>query len=105
MKARPLKKIEKGYVICEPKEATHVHINFPSPSGDLILPVLLSGNRKGTNCWSWNGDTEKPTLKPSIKTTREGFVCHSFLNDGKAQFLSDCTHDLVNQTVDMLEVE
>lgn len=105
MKAQPLKKIEKGYVICEPKEATHVQINFPGPSGNLILPIMIGGTRNGTNNWTWNGDTEKPTLKPSILTTNHLYRCHSFVNDGKAQFLQDCSHDLVNQTVDMLEVE
>lgn len=27
--------------------------------------------------------------------------CHSFLRDGKWQFLSDCAHELAGQTVDM----
>jgi hypothetical protein len=26
-------------------------------------------------------------------------VCHSFVTDGKIQFLSDCTHALAGQTV------
>lgn len=28
-------------------------------------------------------------------------VCHSFVTDGKIRFLSDCTHDLADQTVPM----
>ena len=35
----------------------------------LELPVITSGRREGTNRWTWNGDLEKPTLRPSIKTT------------------------------------
>lgn len=26
-------------------------------------------------------------------------VCHSFVTDGKIQFLGDCTHELANKTV------
>lgn len=28
-------------------------------------------------------------------------VCHSFVRDGKIEFLSDCTHRLAGQTVEM----
>ena len=33
------------------------------------------------------------------------YVCHSFITDGRIQFLSDCTHALAGQTVDLPEVE
>jgi hypothetical protein len=105
MKAQPLKKIEKGYTNCSVNVATHIHINFPSPSGNIIIPVKLDSASHNSINWSWNGDTEKPTITPSILTTNNNFRCHSFVNNGKAKFLSDCSHDLVNQTVDMLEVE
>ena len=29
------------------------------------------------------------------------FVCHSFVVDGRIQFLGDCTHELACQTVDI----
>jgi len=28
-------------------------------------------------------------------------VCYSYITDGRIQFLSDCTHELANQTVDL----
>jgi len=28
-------------------------------------------------------------------------VCHSFVTDGRIQFLGDCTHTLAGQTVDL----
>lgn len=31
-------------------------------------------------------------------------VCHSFVRDGRIEFLSDCTHALAGQTVDLPEV-
>ena len=30
-------------------------------------------------------------------------VCHSFVTDGRIQFLGDCTHSLAGQTVDLPE--
>ena len=78
--------------------------------------------------WGWNGDVNKPTFSPSV-LVRSGCsvpgydgggcwctyyaeypeevqdfkcgVCHSFVADGRIQFLSDCTHALAGQTVDL----
>lgn len=73
----------------------------------------------GCNCehafderWQFNQDFEKPTISPSF--LQRGFLgfknekkfygtCHSFIKDGEIQFLSDCSHDLKNQTVDLIE--
>lgn len=72
--------------------------------------------------WDWNGDAERPTFSPSILVRgvvpltdeqiaayRRGdglpeprpLACHSFVTDGRIQFLSDCTHALAGQTVDL----
>lgn len=32
-------------------------------------------------------------------------VCHTWINDGKVQFLSDCSHEFAGQTLDLLDVE
>lgn len=59
--------------------------------------------------WEWNGSMEKPTFSPSIliegvrAATGVPYRCHSFVRDGKIQFLGDCTHKLANQTVDLPE--
>jgi hypothetical protein len=83
----------------------------------------------GKPSWSFNGDENAPTLQPSILATSghytdhakpddcwcsfeehfpgEGpapfhcYRCHSFVTDGKIQFLSDCSHALAGQTVDL----
>lgn len=106
MKARAVKLVEgEGYVDCIKGEATHVTINFPSHVGVLTLPVIIKGTRAGTGCWTWNGDLDKPTLRPSVLTTNNaGLRCHSWVNNGQAQFLSDCSHDLAGKTVDLLDV-
>jgi len=61
--------------------------------------------------WTYNGNPHAPTFKPSIVVTYKRWneaeqaytlvvgVCHSFVTDGKIQFLNDCTHHLAGQTV------
>ena len=77
--------------------------------------------------WSFNKDYDKPTFSPSIlvrcghyvpghedqcwckfyaerpdeKPVFECYQCHSFVADGKIQFLSDCSHKLAGQTVEI----
>lgn len=112
MKAQPLRLVagldgNTSYMPCEPSEATHIMLNTPGPIPTRILPVMIKGTRAGTGNWTWNGDTEKPTLRPSVLSSCPPICerCHSFINDGQIQFLPDCTHELVNQTLDLLDVE
>ena len=112
MKAKPVRLTPSdGYVQCSVEEATHVSLRLPGPSGLLTLPVIRRGTREGTGCWSWNGSTEAPTLRPSVLTQRHSrrsdaaFRCHSHINDGVVQFLEDCSHDLANTTVPLLDVD
>ena len=80
--------------------------------------------------WEWNGSRDSPTLSPSLLVTSGHHVaghdggdcwctynaenpgepapfrcqvCHSFVRDGRIQFLGDCTHELAGQTVDIPE--
>jgi Family of unknown function (DUF6527) len=65
--------------------------------------------------WGWNGDAVKPTFTPSILVTYNGAdadtpdgipsVCHSFVTDGRIQFLGDSTHALSGQTVDIQDFD
>jgi len=52
------------------------------------------------NRWHFNGDLDKPTFSPSLLVHAQ-YVCHSFVTDGNIQFLSDCTHELAGQTVEL----
>lgn len=81
-------------------------------------------------CWptavptrgGFNGDYERPTFWPSVLVTgvvplteqqwsdyQQGkglpkpvkSVCHSFVTDGRVQFLADCTHALRGTTVEL----
>jgi hypothetical protein len=77
------------------------------------------------NTWTFNNDFQKPTFSPSILvrgtqpiTDEEHelimigkyieprrFVCHSFVTDGRIQYLNDCSHKLAGQTIELKEVE
>lgn len=105
MKAKPLTLRPGGWDFCAPDVATHVMLRMPGPLPTRILPVILHGQRDGTPCWSWNGSTEKPTLRPSILTQGPPHRCHSFVADGRVQFLADCSHEHAGQTLDLLDVE
>ena len=51
--------------------------------------------------WTFNGDLVRPTIRPSVLVYESGGQprCHSFVTDGRIQFLADSTHALAEQTV------
>lgn len=57
--------------------------------------------------WTFNGNLEKPTIRPSLhiwiedKNGNKTTTCHSFVTDGKIEYLSDCRHKLAGKTIDM----
>jgi hypothetical protein len=76
-----------------------VAFRCPGCRGPQHIPV------KGPNAWGFNGDMDRPTFTPSILTRKgDNYICHSFVTDGRIRFLSDCTHALAGQTVDLPEV-
>lgn len=125
MKDMPMKAAGTSYQQCSPEEATHIMLHLPGPFMNRIIPVITKGNRDKTPCWTWNGDVNKPTLKPSIltkgtKTLTDdeinrvyagddipvtNIICHTFITNGQVQFLNDCTHEFAGMTVDLLDVD
>jgi len=80
---------------------------------------IWTGNGPGP-AWQFNGDVESPTFSPSLLVRMgpkpdpvthlapkgaPGQVCHSFIREGNIQFLSDCTHSLAGQTVELPEAD
>lgn len=59
--------------------------------------------------WTWNGSLDKPTFTPSLLIHGGGIGkdprCHSFVADGRIEFLGDCTHDLAGKTVEIPDWE
>ena len=87
----------------------------------VVLPVDWTppGYARSPNIhgqpWGFNGDLERPTFSPSVLgrwTEWQGddvppkqYVCHSFVRDGRIEFLPDCTHSLAGQTVDLPDID
>lgn len=91
--------------------------------GHMILSIEPDPPRP---MWGWDGNEDRPTLHPSILHTYpvdgpeaqeyvfkktgieipigQKFTCHSFIRDGQAQFLGDCTHRSAGHTVDLPEL-
>lgn len=70
--------------------------------------------------WEFDGNLESPTFRPSFRHTwfkyenytESGIgigekiqcVCHYVVTAGKIAYCGDCTHSMLNQTVDMPEL-
>lgn len=92
-----------------------------------------SGNDAASeHWWGFNDNFDQPTFTPSL-LWRSGhyahpptpehpycwhnpapgvepkpewcYQCHSFVTDGRIQFLGDCSHSLASQTVELPEIE
>ena len=88
-------------VIIQCPACGHAHVPRTADANDTY-----PGAQPGP-VWTFNGDMDKPTFSPSLLVTwgppenpRKN-ICHSFVTDGKIQFLTDCTHSLAGQTVDL----
>ncbi|PPC99500.1 MAG: ammonia monooxygenase [Methylotenera sp.] len=84
---------------------------------------IINLANEGMPKWGFNGSEVAPTFTPSILSRYKhpkgysndnpapvGFdgeyvtdVCHSFVTDGKIQYLGDCTHELAGQTIELPE--
>lgn len=77
--------------------------------GCECLHGVWTTNRNGNNAmWEFNGDLQKPTVSPSlhvkwVRNKGEPISCHSFVKEGKIQFLTDCTHKLAGQIIDLTD--
>jgi hypothetical protein len=58
-----------------------------------------------TPAWQFNGDLQRPTFHPSVLAgwgDESGpHICHSFVREGRIEFLPDCTHALAGKTVEL----
>lgn len=80
-------------------------VSFWCPGCDDVHQVVV----ESPNGWGFNCDLDLPTFTPSVLVRMDftgdlpSKVCHSFVTDGRIQFLGDCTHSLAGQTVDLPE--
>lgn len=114
------------------KSEAIIGYTFKCPGCNDNHMVYVNHANKSVN-WTFNNDLNKPTFSPSIlvrsghhsQNHKKGdgcwctynkehqdnptrftcYLCHSFVRDGKIQFLNDCTHELAGKTVELSEVE
>lgn len=83
----------------------------------------------GADTWTWDGNAERPTFSPSVLAfPHRTFIdedlpmgdepgqllhpsnrkmtprCHSFVRDGRIEYLGDCEHAAAGTTVDMVSI-
>jgi hypothetical protein len=99
----------------------------PTTGYMIFCPACECGHKFDSGRWTFDGDMERPTFSPSMLVKSGHYasghqgscwctynaehpddpapfqcsVCHSFVRDGRIEFLSDCTHRLAGQTVDL----
>jgi hypothetical protein len=58
--------------------------------------------------WTFNNNPDRPTFSPSLlcnaNINNDAERCHSFVTDGNWIFLSDCWHELKDQTIPMVAI-
>jgi hypothetical protein len=94
---------------------------FQCPAcGNCHFFLVEGATRQGPR-WTWNGSMDRPTFTPSLlvngvqpttddeierikrgeKIEPKSLRCHSYVTDGKIQYLGDCTHAMAGQTVEI----
>ena len=76
---------------CEGCEDTHI--------------VNVETSERLNNPWGWNKRLDLPTVTPSVRVRKGTMLCHSFVRDGRIQYLPDCTHDYRGKEVNLLPVD
>lgn len=73
-----------------------------SPSILITNGCKMPNHTTGTPCWcTFNAEKIAKGEEPSIFTCG---VCHSYVREGRIEFLNDCTHAFAGQTVDLPEL-
>ena len=93
-------------------QVTGYYFDCPGCNGGHFLTVKPYAAENGAS-WEFNGNLDKPTFRPSVLSrvdfdsavNKPSIVCHSFVTDGKIEFLNDCTHSKAGQTLELSDVE
>lgn len=76
-------------------------LRFHCPGCECSHFIYIESPNEWGYHWQFNGDVDRPTLSPSV----QGRGCHCFVRDGRIEFLSDCSHALAGQTVELPDIE
>ncbi len=103
------------------------HLAYWCPGCEALHILPIRGEVNADHTWNVSTDKEIPTFDPSIdvkighytgrllqpphcdtcndaingRYKSECLHCHSWVRNGRIEFLNDCTHDLANKTVDL----
>ena len=93
-------------VVSKDQDTGTVAVWFWCPGCEDCHQFQVGGNADGPK-WVWNGSLDLPTFSPSL-LVRYGEGpgdkrCHSFVREGRIEFLGDCSHKFAGQTVDIPE--
>lgn len=73
----------------------------------FFCPGCQTGHMINTNpangwpCHRLTGTLDKPTVRASVLAPTRVPRCHSFITEGRIEFLNDCTHELAGRTVEL----
>ena len=88
--------------VIAPESGSAGDFSFFCPGCGLEHLVWTTTRNDNQAIWSFNGNLKRPTFAPSILVRfGQERVCHSFVTDGKIQYLQDCTHEIAGTTVDL----
>lgn len=118
MKVKPEKTFIKGQEETPEGPIQIYGYSFRCP-GCGHLHVLNTNPLYHNTCWGFNGNVDHPTFTPSLLCKsgwyvapdiypvdhKSSYLCHSFITNGQIQYLSDCTHHLAGQTIELSEIE
>lgn len=84
-----------------------------NPDAPTFTPSVLArttGAPEGRDVMTDDEEREYDAIykaggRDAVYASRFGKTCHSFVTDGRIQYLGDCTHSLAGQTVDLPDWE
>lgn len=94
----------RAYIFC-PACYEQSKKDYPDDSRFWINSALHCLIVAGEGAWEFNQDYDRPTFTPSLLMHGEVEICHSFIADGKIQYLMDCTHAMAGQTVELMDAQ
>lgn len=105
-------------------DADHGTVAIQCPGCECEHYLNVSGDHSPR--WGFNNNYDKPTFTPSVLVKsgkyagggdwfnsldderkafveKQSIICHSFIREGRIEFLNDCTHALAGQTIELPE--
>jgi hypothetical protein len=90
---------------CPACECGHLFDDRWTFDGNMDRPTfrasMLVGGKRYPSGGQWPTDEEHARMVNGETMQMSPYICHSFVTDGRIQFLDDCTHPMKGQTVEL----